>query len=114
MRKHTVLPANTTFPRVPIAMKELEIATPIMDNLAETRCHQIHARDHIKSTGNIYSDINASKNDSEESDTSSLYHEPYRRIPVSKHEYSHTNRKEARKNNEYSSRLIYEYNMYVH
>ncbi|XP_039287429.1 discoidin domain-containing receptor 2 [Nilaparvata lugens] len=97
LHKHTALVSNTAKPGVTINMKELKMnmSTPIINNSLNTSRSR-HSIKVSKSTsgglkaavagGGIYGHM-AVGEESEDSENSSVYHEPYKLLPNGKQEY---------------------------
>ncbi|XP_063215521.1 discoidin domain-containing receptor 2-like [Bacillus rossius redtenbacheri] len=97
LHKHTALVSATAKPGVTINMKELKmnmaLSTPIINNgLTRTRTvskNKVGGTTPAPpcSNGNAYGNVAVGGEESEDSENSSVYHEPYKLLPSAKQEY---------------------------
>lgn len=108
LHKHTALVSSTTKPGVTINMKDLKMnmSTPIINNGLTRSRHSTKSKNGIKS-GNIYGHM-AVGEESEDSENSSVYHEPYKLLPSGKQEYGCLIKKDtiSTKNGEYTGEFL--------
>lgn len=92
LHKHTSLGAK---PGVTINMKELKMSTPIINNgvTSRTRCKPNGGAKGTGSGAGLYGHMPGEE--SEDSENSSVYHEPYKLLPSAKQEYGCLIKKDA-------------------
>ncbi|XP_069672513.1 discoidin domain-containing receptor 2-like isoform X2 [Periplaneta americana] len=100
LHKHTALVSSSTKPGVTINMKDLKmnmaLSTPIINNgLTRSRVTSVKTKNKVAGTttpagtgkaNNIYGHMVVGE-ESEDSENSSVYHEPYKLLPSAKQEY---------------------------
>lgn len=103
LHKHTALVSTATKPGVTINMKDLKMSTPIINN-GLTRSRLATKNKNSVKGNNIYGHM-AVGEESEDSENSSVYHEPYKLLPSGKQEYGCLIKKEPNstsKNGDYA------------